>query len=190
MKILAATNNAHKLEELRNILAPRGIEVISAREAGGIDEVVEDAPDFEGNAAKKAIETAKAKGMTVFADDSGLCVDALDGRPGVYSARYAPTDEERISKLLGELDGVENRQAAFVCVIALASPEGLIGTARGECPGTISLAPTGEAGFGYDPIFVPEGHARSFAELGEEIKNSMSHRGKALAKAIEKGLFE
>lgn len=193
MKILAATNNKHKLEELKSILAPMGIEVISAAEAGGIPEVDEDKLTFEGNALKKATETAKAKSMIVFADDSGLCVDALDGRPGVFSARYAgpdASDTDRMNKLLGELQNKEDRSASFVCVIALASPEGEIGTARGECPGHIAMSPAGTDGFGYDPLFIPKGYDKTFAQLGEEVKNSLSHRGNALKKAIEQGLFK
>ena len=193
MKILAATNNAHKLEELKTILGPQGIEVISAKEAGGVPEVVEDKDTFEGNAVKKALETAKAKDMVVFSDDSGLCVDALDGRPGVYSARYAgenATNMDRMNKLLGELEGEENRKAKFVCVIALASPDGLIGTATGECCGSIGLSPSGDQGFGYDPLFIPDGYSETFAELGEDVKNSMSHRGNALEKALKAGYFK
>ena len=193
MKILAATNNQHKLEELKTILAPHGIEVISAAEAGGISEVDEDQPTFEGNALKKATETAKEKNMIVFADDSGLCVNTLDGRPGVFSARYAgpdANDHDRMSKLLGELENKEDRSASFVCVIALASPEGPLGTARGECPGQIAFAPEGEDGFGYDPIFIPKGYDQTFAQLGESIKNSLSHRGNALKIALDQGLFK
>lgn len=192
MKILAATNNIHKLEELKTILGPHGIDVISAKEAGGVPEVVEDKDTFEGNAVKKALETANTKNMVVFSDDSGLCVDALDGRPGVYSARYAgenATDTDRINKLLAELEGKDSRKAKFVCVIALASPTGLIGTATGECNGSIALKPQGDQGFGYDPLFIPDGHHETFAELGEEVKNSMSHRGNALEKAIAAGHF-
>ncbi|MCM8532462.1 MAG: RdgB/HAM1 family non-canonical purine NTP pyrophosphatase [Lentisphaeraceae bacterium] len=193
MKILAATNNAHKLEELKEILGPQGIEVISGKEAGGIPEVIEDKDTFEGNASKKAIETAQAKNMFVFSDDSGLCVEALDGRPGVYSARYAgenATDTDRMNKLLGELEGKETRAAKFVCTIALATPEGLIGTATGECHGTIASAPQGNEGFGYDPLFIPDGYDKTFAELGEDIKNKLSHRGNALKKAISQGFFK
>lgn len=192
MEILAATNNAHKLVELRSILEPQGITVLSAADIGGIPDVIEDADTFKGNAIKKAVETAKAKNMVVFADDSGLCVDALNGRPGVLSARYAGADasnEQRMSKLLKELDGIKNRKANFACVIALASPNGAIGTAYGECMGEIAATPQGSDGFGYDPIFIPTGYKESFAELGEEVKNKMSHRGNALKKAIEDGLF-
>lgn len=191
-EILAATNNAHKLEELRTILGQHGIKVLSAADAGGVPDVIEDADTFEGNASKKALETAQEKDMTVFADDSGLEVDALDGAPGIYSARYAgpnKTDKDRYEKLLSELKGVEDRTARFVCVIALASPEGVIGTTRGTVEGKIALAPSGEDGFGYDPVFIPSGYDKSFAELGEEIKNSMSHRGNALKKALEEGMF-
>ncbi|MCH2205950.1 MAG: RdgB/HAM1 family non-canonical purine NTP pyrophosphatase [Lentisphaerales bacterium] len=193
MKILAATNNAHKLEELKTILRPHGVEVISAKEAGGVPEVVEDRDTFEGNAVKKALETAKAKNMIVFSDDSGLSVDALDGRPGVYSARYAgenATDTDRMNKLLGELKGKTSRKAKFVCVIALASPDGLIGTATGECHGSIGFEAKGNQGFGYDPLFIPDGYKETFAELGEDIKNSMSHRGNALKKALADGHFK
>lgn len=193
MEILAATNNGHKLIELRAILEPQGITVLSAADVGGIDEVVEDADTFEGNALKKAIETAAAKKMVVFADDSGLCVDALDGRPGVLSARYAgdnASDTDRMSKLLGELEQHNDKTARFVCVIALASPKGSIGTARGECLGKINHTPQGNDGFGYDPLFIPDGFDKTFAELGEEVKNSLSHRGNALKKAIAEKLFE
>lgn len=193
MKILAATNNKHKLEELKSILGSQGIEVISAAEAGGIPEVDENQPTFEGNALKKATETAKAKNMIVFADDSGLCVDSLNNRPGVHSARYAgpdATDNDRMEKLLGELSDKDDRSAKFVCVIALASPQGAIGTTRGECPGNIANSPSGDDGFGYDPIFIPKGYSNTFAELGEDVKNSLSHRGNALKKAIEQGLFK
>ena len=193
MKLLAATNNKHKLEELTTILQPQGISVISAAQAGGISDVLEDGDTFEANAIKKALATAKEKHMMVFADDSGLCVDALDGRPGIYSARYAgpdATDAERMQKLLGELAGKEDRTARFVCVIAIATPEGLIGTTRGECVGTIGPKPQGHEGFGYDPLFIPNGYDKTFAELGEDIKNSMSHRGNALEKAIKEGFFK
>jgi XTP/dITP diphosphohydrolase len=192
MEILAATNNKHKLIELRNILEPHGIKVLSASDAGGIPDVVEDQDTFEGNACKKAIETAIAKNMIVFSDDSGLCVKALNDRPGVLSARYAgenSTDVEKMNKLLTELSHHEDRSAAFVCVIALATPQGLRGTTRGECKGEIAFKPHGSDGFGYDPIFIPTGYHQTFAELGEEIKNSMSHRGNALKKALQEGLF-
>ena len=194
MKILAATNNAHKLGELRAILAPLGIEVLGASDVGGIPEVDEDQDTFVGNATKKAVETAKAVNLTVFADDSGLEVFAINREPGIYSARYADTDATKMAKVLSKLDaqaqtGNADRTARFVCVIALASPDGLIGTAEGEVRGTIADAPRGNGGFGYDPIFIPEGYHQTFAELGSELKDSMSHRGNALRKAVTNGLF-
>lgn len=192
MKILAATNNKHKLKELLEILSPYGIQVLSANDVGGIPEVDEDQDSFLGNAKKKAIEVAKAKNMVVFADDSGLCVEALNGAPGIYSARYAgenKTDTDRNLKLLKELAHAKNRQAKFVCVIALASPSGLIGSASGECHGKIAEKIYGENGFGYDPVFIPDGFDKSFAELGDKIKNELSHRSLALKNALKTGLF-
>jgi XTP/dITP diphosphohydrolase len=129
----------------------------------------------------------------VIADDSGLEVLALDGAPGVYSARYAGeggNDGRNVVKLLGELRDVSDRRARFVCVIALATPEhGLVGTAEGEVRGTIAQAPKGNGGFGYDPVFVPDGYTQTFAELPADVKNSLSHRGNALKKAVRDRLF-
>ena len=194
MKIVAATNNKHKLVELKAILSQLGIEVLSAAEVGGIPDVVEDADTFVGNASKKAIESAIHLGMPVLSDDSGLCVEALDGRPGVFSARYGGPgldDKDRCHKLLNELKNCDNRWAYFACVIALADKNGaLIGSSMGKCLGNISDEMRGEEGFGYDPLFIPNDYDQSFAELGEEIKNSLSHRKNALEKAIADGLFD
>jgi XTP/dITP diphosphohydrolase len=192
MTILAATSNAHKLCELRSILGSAGITVIGAADVGGIPDVVEDGDSFVANAAKKAIEVAQATGQTVFADDSGIAVDALDGAPGIYSARYAgegATDAQNLALLLERMSGETNRAARFVCVIALASPDGLIGTARGELPGELLTAPQGGAGFGYDPIFVPDRETRSLAEMSAAEKDAISHRANALHKALADGLF-
>ena len=148
---------------------------------------------FEANAVKKAIETARATGHTVFADDSGLEVFSLSGEPGVRSARYAgpdATDMDRMLKLLDELDGFPDRDARFVCVIAVAEPDGIVSTAEGEVRGRIAAAPRGYKGFGYDPIFIPDGQQRTFAEMDAVEKDSMSHRRNALNKAIADGLFE
>ena len=123
--------------------------------------------------------------VTAFADDSGLEVEALDNRPGIHSSRYAATDAERIAKLLKELEGKENRRARFVCVIAIAANGEVIETFEGEVKGTILSAPRGENGFGYDPIFQPDGFDKSFAELTQEEKNRISHRANAYAKALE-----
>ncbi|EDM28937.1 hypothetical protein LNTAR_14012 [Lentisphaera araneosa HTCC2155] len=194
MKIVAATNNKHKLVELKAILSQLGIEVLSAAEVGGIPDVIEDVDTFVGNASKKAIESAIHLGMPVLSDDSGLCVEALDGRPGVFSARYGGPgldDQDRCHKLLDELKNCDNRWAYFACVIALADENGkLIGSSMGKCLGNISDEMRGEEGFGYDPLFIPKDYDQSFAELGEEIKNSLSHRKNALEKAIADGLFD
>ena len=194
MKIIAATNNKHKLVELRAILKQLGIEVLSASDVGGIPDVIEDADTFVGNASKKAIESSAFLGMPVLSDDSGLCVDSLDGRPGVFSARYGGpglNDTDRCNKLLDELKDCDKRKAHFACVIALADGKGnLIGCSMGKCQGHIAENMTGKEGFGYDPLFIPDGYEQSFAELGEETKNSLSHRKNALANAIADGLFD
>jgi XTP/dITP diphosphohydrolase len=194
MKILVATGNAHKLDEIRSILGPLGIDLISLKDLKeSPSEVVEDKDSFEGNAIKKAVQTAKETGMFCLADDCGLEVTALNGAPGVYSARYAgegASDVENYEKLLSELSGFEDRKARFVCCIAFASPSGLIGTAEGEVRGKILQQPQGDYGFGYDPCFVPDGYELSFAELGSEIKDSISHRGNALQRAVEQNLFD
>jgi len=192
IEILAATGNAHKVHEMSAILAPAGVCLLSAKDVGGIPDVVEDGATFRDNAVKKACAVAAASGRTVVADDSGLEVFALDGEPGVYSARYAGeggNDGRNVRKLLARLAGVTDRRARFVCVIAVASPAGLIGTAEGEVRGQIIHEPRGNGGFGYDPVFVPDGHEKTFAELPAAIKNGMSHRGNALAAAVAQGLF-
>ncbi len=191
--VLAATGNAHKVEEITAVLKPLGIKVLSFKDIDtNVPEVIEDADSFEGNAIKKAVEVAAATGMLCLADDSGLEVKALGGEPGVYSARYAGenvTDLDNMTKLLNNMKGKENRAARFVCCLALASPDGVIGMAEGEVPGMIIDGARGNQGFGYDPCFVPEGYDKTFAELGSAIKDAISHRGNALRKAVEAGLF-
>ena len=191
-RLLVATNNQHKLAEIRAILAPAGINVVSLAEIGLQLEVVEDAPTFAGNAAKKALEVAAAANLPAMADDSGLEVAALRGEPGVYSARYAGTptnDQANTAKLLHELTGVSDRRARFVCCIALALPGTLLGVVSGDIPGRIVDTPRGSNGFGYDPVFVPDGFSESFAELSAETKNRLSHRANALKHALDTGLF-
>jgi XTP/dITP diphosphohydrolase len=192
-EILLASGNSHKIEELRAILSPRGIRLLSAYEAGvTLPEVLEDGVSFTENAVKKALQTSRALGMAVLADDSGLEVDALHGEPGVYSARYAGeggNDGRNVQKLLRKLETCDDRRARFVCVIAVASPEGLAGTAEGEIRGRINHRPSGTGGFGYDPVFIPEGFQETFAELPEERKNQLSHRARALEAALQKGLL-
>jgi XTP/dITP diphosphohydrolase len=184
MKIAVASGNAHKIQEIRQILGALGIEVLGADELGGMPEVIEDGATFRENAAKKAVEGAAALGVPVLADDSGLEVKALNGAPGVYSARYAGeggNDGRNLAKVLKELEGVADRSARFVCVMVMAAPDGsILGTWEGEVQGAMADAPRGTGGFGYDPAFIPAGYDRTFGELSSEIKNSMSHRGNAL----------
>ncbi len=187
MKLLVATRNKHKLDEIRQIFALPGLELLSADEVPGLPEdVVEDADTFEGNALKKARELCAASGLWTLADDSGLEVTALDNAPGVYSARYAgepcsyPANN---AKLLRELAGVADRRARFRCAIALCAPDGREWTVDGSCPGRIVREARGANGFGYDPLFVPDGFEHTFAELDGATKNRISHRGHALGNA-------
>lgn len=186
---VAATQNKHKLAEMNEILEQYGIRLISVQEAGiGDIEIVEDGDTFEKNSMKKAATIMNISGKPAIADDSGLSVDALQGGPGVYSARYAgenATDKENNKKLLKELEGINNRQAKFVSVISLAFPDGKKISARGECHGRITYEERGSNGFGYDPLFIPEGYDKTFGELDADIKNKISHRAKALQKLQE-----
>lgn len=183
--MILASNNAHKLREFRQIMADMGVELRSQREAGCDFEVEENGTTFEENAYLKAIAVTRATGQPAVADDSGLMVDALGGEPGVYSARYTgnhdDTDEARYRFLLKKLGASEQRTARFVSCICCTFPNGDVLRARGVCEGTILFGPRGENGFGYDPIFLPEGFERSMSELSAEEKNRISHRGKALA---------
>ena len=209
MRLVIATRNAHKVEEIRAILGG-AFEYLTLRDLHGAPEAIEDADTFEGNAAKKAATLASwltSKNQAdalVLADDSGLEVDALNGAPGVHSARFAALDDptfapgknspdrannEKLLRLLAKVPEAK-RTARFRCALALiavptspASVEQLAATARffsGACEGRIAFAPSGSGGFGYDPLFMPVGHERSFAELGEDVKNRMSHRANAL----------
>jgi XTP/dITP diphosphohydrolase len=180
MKTLVfASSNAGKIKELQALLGEDWV-VKSAKDFPEIPEVDEDADTFEGNSAKKARTFAKATGLWALADDSGLVVDALDGRPGVYSARYAPTEAERIEKLLAELKDVpaEKRTARFVCVLCLASPGGEEFFTRGTCEGAIGFERKGTHGFGYDPVFLLPG-GKTMSELPRDEKSALSHRGHA-----------
>ena len=188
MQLLIATRNAHKLEEIRAILELPGVDILSVDDVPGLPEVIEDRDTFEGNATKKAVELAAASGLLTMSDDSGLEVDAIDGAPGVYSARYAgepSNDAANNKKLLAALEDGSDRTARFRCAIALATPEGRSQTVDGSCEGVIGLTPKGDQGFGYDPLFVPNGVKCTFAELSDAEKNKISHRGVALAAAKE-----
>ncbi len=184
-KLVFATKNKNKLSEVKNMLKGSDIEVTGIE---GDFSPEETGATFEENAFIKAAEAAKITKLPAIADDSGLIVDALDGRPGIYSSRYAETDEKRINKLLEELKDTASseRSARFMCSMAVVSPEGkkLFSTTQ-SCEGTIAASPSGEQGFGYDPVFyLPEKNA-TMAELSMEEKNKISHRAKAFKKAVE-----
>ena len=188
MQLLVATRNKHKLKEIGAILAELKIDLRSAADIPGLADIVEDAPTVRDNAIKKAVETAKFTKLLTLADDTGLEVDALNGAPGVHSARYAgtgATDFENIKKLLANLHGVpaEKRTARFRCVIAIADEKGLVDCVEGICNGTIIADEKGGGGFGYDPLFIADGQVKTFAEISPDVKNRISHRGKALQKA-------
>jgi XTP/dITP diphosphohydrolase len=188
MNLILSTRNEHKVHEIRAILAIPGLVITALTGVPDAPEVEEDGETFEANAIKKARVLAQHTGMWTMADDSGLEVDALDGDPGVRSARYAgePVDYEANNrKLLNALTGEANRRARFRCVIALCDPDGEARTVEGRCEGAIAEAARGTGGFGYDPVFIPEGFARTFAEMPAELKNAISHRGLALQAAIE-----
>ena len=183
--IVVATTNAHKVEEYNKLLDGQNVELKSLLDYPGFPGVSEDGTTFAENAGIKALAACKYCDVPAFADDSGLEVEALDGRPGVYSSRYADSDPERIAKLLGELEGKENRRARFVCSIAIAFNGEVIETFEGEVKGTITLAPRGNGGFGYDPVFQPDGYDQTFGELPQEVKNKISHRANAFKKAMD-----
>ncbi len=184
--IVAASRNQHKIDEMQAILKKFGMEIISRDDAGVPKiEIEEDGETFEENSYKKAYEIMKMCGKTTISDDSGLMVDYLGGAPGVYSARFAGedgNDEKNNEKLLNLLSDLpyKERRAKFVSVITMVFPDGESITARGECLGHIIDAPVGENGFGYDPLFVPDGFQRTFAQLSPEEKNEISHRANAL----------
>lgn len=184
MKVILASKNQHKLTELSAILSQLGFEIALESEYGLDIDVEETGTTFEENSFLKADAVMKASGLPVLADDSGLMVDALDGAPGVYSARYGhkASDKERTAYLLENMKEVpeERRGAKFVCVITCLFPDGRKIVARGECPGVIARAPHGENGFGYDPVFYLPELSMTYAELPSEQKNAISHRARAL----------
>lgn len=183
MKIVFATSNPHKLHELNEICADSGIEFVLPSEGFA---PIENGSTFEENSLIKAKEAFRVSKTYSLADDSGLCVDALDGAPGLYSARYAGTQDEKIEKLLGKLKGFENRRAKFVCCVTLLDDKGkMIFQTVGECHGSIVKERKGINGFGYDPIFKADNYDCTIAELSEEEKNKISHRGKALKNFLE-----
>ena len=189
MQLVIATRNANKLREIRSVLGLNESQVKSSFDFPQIPDVVEDKDTLEGNAIKKAMTIASATGCWALADDSGLEVDALGGAPGVYSARYAGEHcsyMDNCNKLLFELDGQTNRRARFRTVLALVNLVGEVRTLEGAMDGVITTSMRGSDGFGYDPVFIPEGYELTYAELDPEEKNRISHRGRALQAAIEK----
>ena len=185
-RVLLGTRNEHKVTELRALLQGLDLELVAVSElADPPSEPPEDAPSYLENAVQKAVAYARATGLVTIADDSGLEVEALGGAPGVRSRRYFGADvasADRNRMLLALLDGVTERSARFVAVIALAQPDGRVETFDGEVRGEIAIAPRGADGFGYDPVFVIAGDGRTMAELPQAEKNAISHRGRAAAK--------
>lgn len=182
--LLLATGNSHKTEEIQAMLG-EAVEVSDLSSFPELGEIIEDAETFQGNADIKALAAAALTDQLVLADDSGLCVPALGGEPGVRSARYAgenATMVENKARLLKNLDGITDRSASFMCVLSVVQGGEVIQHFTGECKGRLLHGETGEGGFGYDPLFVPEGYEKSFAELPGEVKNKLSHRGIALEK--------
>jgi len=191
--LIIASNNEGKCREIKDLLFNLPFSILSLKDAGLSIQVEEDRDTFEGNAIKKASEIMIASGEIALADDSGLEVDALAGKPGVYSATFAgigASDVENYLKLLMLLNDIplEERTATFQCVIAVAYPDGRMALAKESCKGHIAFYPAGKSGFGYDPVFIPNNYDKTFAQLGKEVKNLISHRGKALQKI--KQLFE
>lgn len=182
--IVLATRNQGKVKEFQNMLQEYPVELRCLNDFGPIPEVEEDGETFDDNAYKKSLFTAKVLGLPAISDDSGLVVEALKGEPGVHSARYAgqnATDKDNIVKLLKKMEGVDNRKAAFECVVSIAVPSGPALTYEGRCEGEITLTEDGDGGFGYDPVFFFPAFGKTFANFSMEEKNSVSHRGKALA---------
>lgn len=189
MKFVLASHNQGKLAEMQRILGQLGVEVVLQSELGLALEPEETGTTFTENARIKAEAVMQASGLPAIADDSGLCVDALNGGPGVYSARYGGEgldDRGRYMLLLQTMRGQTTRAAHFTCAIACAFPNGDTITAEGQAPGTIAFAPMGEGGFGYDPVFFVPDKAKTFAQLTQEEKAEISHRGKALREFSEK----
>ena len=189
MKLVLASKNVHKLTEMRDILSQLGVEVVLESDVGVDVDVEETGETFEENAFLKARAVMEASGLPAIADDSGLCVDAMNGGPGVYSARFGGeglTDPERYRLLLDMMRGQLDRRCRFVSCICCCFPGGDTLTARGECEGTLAYAPKGPDGFGYDPVFFVPGMKKTFAEMSPEEKNAVSHRGAALRQFRQK----
>jgi XTP/dITP diphosphohydrolase len=189
-RLIIATANAHKLGEFRAAFAPLGIEIEGLRAFPELPPIEENGDTFAANAIIKALATARHTHQMALADDSGLEVLALGGAPGIFSARYAGihgNDTGNNLKLLAELAHTHDRRARFVCALALAFPDGTVETVEGSCEGLILREPSGAAGFGYDPLFAPDGYDASFADLGDAVKSLISHRARAIDHAMQRG---
>jgi XTP/dITP diphosphohydrolase len=185
-ELVIATKNRGKVMEIKHLLKPLKLKVLSLPDLKGIGDIKENGKTFKANAVKKASAVARKLKTLVMADDSGLQVEALNGKPGIKSARFAgpnPTTKKLCVKLLRLMRGKKNRKARFVCDIAMAMPGGKIKVVEGTCRGRIIDRMLGTNGFGYDPVFVPQGHSKTFAQMNLKYKNQISHRGKALKKA-------
>ena len=190
MDLVIATSNQHKLKELKTLLEDFPLTILSLKDFPDMPAVVEDGKNFYENALKKALTVARQTDKLTIADDSGIEVDALDGKPGVYSARFAgedATDEANNTKLLKELEGVssDKRGACFKCVLVIAQPDGETAFVEGACRGTIIHEARGEYGFGYDPLFLVPEYDKTFSEITPEEKNKISHRARALEKLLK-----
>lgn len=189
MKLIIASNNKHKIYEIKKILGSEFSEILSLSEAGIEHETVEDGTTFAENAYKKAREIAELSGCAALADDSGICAHALDGAPGIYSARFSGghgNDLDNNNLLIAKLSDKEDKGAHYTCAISLVYPDGREVAAEGYMYGRIIDTPRGERGFGYDPIFVPDGEERTVAEMTDEEKNAISHRGRALMELLRR----
>ena len=186
LEILIATNNLGKVKEIKDILDSPEIKILNMKNFPTLPKVEEDGKTYQENASKKARKISEYTGKICLADDSGLEIDYLKGKPGIYSSRWGNSDEERINKVLKLLDDVpiNKRNAKFVCVVVLVFPNGKTYMVKEECKGSITFNPKGEHGFGYDPIFLIPEYDKTFAELGDKIKNQISHRGKAMRRMI------
>ncbi len=187
LEILLATNNFGKVKEIKDILNSPKVKILTMKDFPNLPKVEEDGKNYQENAFKKASKISKYTGKICLADDSGLEIDYLKGEPGIYSSRWGTNDKERIKKVLKLLENVpkNRRKAKFVCAAVLIFPDGKIYKVKEECKGSITFNPKGEYGFGYDPIFLIPEYNKTFAELGDKIKNRISHRGKAMRGMVE-----
>lgn len=186
LEILIATNNLGKVKEIKDVLDSPEIKILTMKDFPPLPKIEEDGKTYQENAFKKARKISEYTGKICLADDSGLEIDYLKGEPGIYSSRWGNSDEERINKVLKLLENVliDKRNAKFVCAVVLFFPNGKTYMVKEECKGSIIFSPKGEHGFGYDPIFLVPEYDKTFAELGDKIKNRISHRGKAMRRMI------